>query len=494
MTATISPTAVPTLADRLTAFVTSRTFLWALLAFGIAVRLRQYLFAHSYWYDEAFLLLTIRERGFAELLGPQPYHLVSPPAFLWIIRSLHQLLGGSELVMRLPAFVAGIAALFLMVPLARRVVGNVHAVWAVGFLAVARNAVWHSCEVHPYAIDLLFTIVIVWCTAILVDGGAAETGRRSAAMTLGAAAAVGPWLSFSSPFVLAGASAALLVALLQRSKHLDWFRWIGFNAITAFSGALLWWCSARHMYYDGMIEHWGHRGWGGFPDWGSPFAIVRWALWRPGELGNYGNRELGIVLTALAIVGARDLARRSRPLLALLVVPFTLTLISALIGKYPLAGRTGFFLLPTLWLLAACGISALVDWARQRGRQIAYAGVFLLAWDAIRLSAVLVRPNPQTDYRGAYAFVTHRRAPGDLLWAQTAVVYQTYYGKDAPVLMDHEIDEALELAKSRRLWVVVADHPPKVRARFEAAGAAITLRQPFSGLEVLLLEPPNPVR
>jgi hypothetical protein len=286
----------------------------------------------------------------------------------------------------------------------------------------------------------------------------------------------------------------LLVALLQQSKHVDWFYWLGFNAMTAVSGALLWWFSARHMYYEGMIEHWGHRGWGGFPHWDSPFATVRWALWRPGELGNYGNRELGIILTALAVIGAGDVARRSKPLLALLVVPFTMTLVAALIGKYPFAGRTGFFLLPTLWLLAACGVSTLVNSARQRGREITYAGVLLLAWDAIRLSVVLVRPNPQTDYRGAYQFVTARRAPGDLLWAQTAVVYQTYYGKDAPVLMDHQIDEALALAKSRRLWVVVRDHPPEARARFESAGAAITLRQPFSDLEVLLLEPPNVAR
>src|SRR5207249_3457522 len=73
------------------------------LALGLAALVRQYLFAHSYWYDEAFLILTVRERGYAELLGPQPYNLVIPPVFLWIVRALYELGGDGELVLRLPA-------------------------------------------------------------------------------------------------------------------------------------------------------------------------------------------------------------------------------------------------------------------------------------------------------------------------------------------------------------------------------------------------------
>lgn len=49
-------------------------------------------------------------------------------------------------------------------------------------------------------------------------------------------------------------------------------------------------------------------------------------------------------------------------LLALLVTPFALTVLAALLGKYPLAHRTGFFLLPCLWLLAAEGVRASIGW------------------------------------------------------------------------------------------------------------------------------------
>src|SRR5207249_9344519 len=126
----------------------------------LAALVRQYLFAHSYWYDEAFLILTVRERGYAELLGPQPYNLVIPPVFLWIVRALYELGGDEELVLRLPALVAGVLALIVMIPLARRVALRPGALLAFAWLAVSGHLVEHSCDVRPYTVDLLLTELI----------------------------------------------------------------------------------------------------------------------------------------------------------------------------------------------------------------------------------------------------------------------------------------------------------------------------------------------
>jgi hypothetical protein len=467
----------------------SPLFWGALLVCGLAVRCRQYLFAHSYWYDEAFLILPIRERGFAELLGSQPYNLVIPPLFLWLVRGLHELAGGGELVMRLPAFLAGVAALFLMVGLARKIVRDVHAVWAVLFLVVCRHAVSHGCEVRPYTVDLLFLEVILYCTANLLDPSTAPGARKWSAAGLLACAALGPWLSFPSAFALGGASLALAVLLFRQGTWRAWLAWAAFNGTVGLSGALLWWVSGRHLYYGGMIEHWGHRGWGGFPDWSSPLAIAKWLLGRPVEVGNYGNRELGVVLTLLALGGALTLARRSRALVLLLVGPFALAVAAALLGKYPLAHRTSFFLLPCLWLLAACGISGLVAWGRGRGWKLAFVGLLLVAWDFTHLVVRIARPDENLDYRGAYQFVHAHRQPADLLWMQMAVVYQTYYGMDAPILLDHELEEAVRRAGSQRLWVVVGDTRQDLRRRFEAGGGCLSLCHHVSGLDVLLFEP-----
>jgi hypothetical protein len=485
----LSATARTRLQARLGRWLASPFFWGLLLACGLAVRCRQYLFAHSYWYDEAFLVLPIRERGFADLLGPQPYNLVIPPFFLWITRALHEIGGDGELLMRLPAFLAGIAALFLMVPLARRVVGNVHAVWAVALLVVCRQAIAHGCEVRPYTVDLLVTEVILFCAAILLDRSATWRARKYAAAGLGPSAVLGPWLSFPSAFALAAASLALAIHLGRQAPRRTWLAWASFNALVGLSAALLWWFSGRHMYYQGMIDHWGHRGWGGFPDWSSPVAIGKWLLGRPVEIGNYGNRELGIVLTLLAIVGGFALVNKSRPLVMLLVAPFVLAAAAGLMGKYPLAHRTSFFLLPCLWLLAASGISRLVDLGREKGWELAFIALLLISWDFTWLVVRLARPDGNLDYRGAYQFVHAHRQPSDVFWSQMAVVHQTYYGKGTPVLMDHEVEEAIRRVRGQRLWVVLGDTRYDFRQRFEAAGGRVALRHHVSGLDVFLFEP-----
>jgi hypothetical protein len=243
------------------------------------------------------------------------------------------------------------------------------------------------------------------------------------------------------------------------------------------------------MYYPGMAEHWGPHGWGGFPDWDSPVAVGTWLLDRPVEIGKYANREVRHALALLAVFGGAAVAKRSRALAVLLITPYVLAVGAALLGKYPLADRTTFFLLPCLWLLAACGVGAVVAWGRRRGRELTAAGLPLVAWGFTGLVVTLGRPDGHIDYRGAYQFVHAHRRPDDLLFSQMAVVYQTYYGTDAPVLKDHEFDDAVRRAGGERLWVVWGDNRPDLRQRVEASGGRVALRHHVSGLDVLLFEP-----
>jgi hypothetical protein len=243
------------------------------------------------------------------------------------------------------------------------------------------------------------------------------------------------------------------------------------------------------MYYFGMMDHWGHRGWGGFPNWGSPLATVRWLLGRPLEVGNYGTREIGVVLLVLAVLGGLSLAKRSAALVVLLTAPFALAVSAALVGKYPLANRTTFFLLPGLWLLAAVGVGQLVDWGRRRGWNLAVVGLLLVAWDFTWLCIRLAQPDPGLDYRGAFRVLQTVRGPGEQLWVANDVVYQVYCGTDAPVLRDWELGEALRRVKHEPLWAVIGDTQHALRRRFEVAGGRVVQRYHVSGLDVLRFVP-----
>ncbi len=121
--------------------------------------------------------------------------------------------------MRLPAFLAGLAALLLMVPLARKIVPGSSAVWAFVFLAVSRTAVLHGCEVRPYMFDVLLTELLLYGGALLADGATLFASRRWPALLLTLAAAAGPWFSFPCAFTLMAVSLALALDSLNPKTH-----------------------------------------------------------------------------------------------------------------------------------------------------------------------------------------------------------------------------------------------------------------------------------
>jgi hypothetical protein len=476
------------LGQRVEQFLFSPAFLVVLLAVGVIARLRQYLSVQSYWYDEAFQVLLLRQRSYGEMLGPQPYDQILPPVILWLGRALYDVGGDGELVMRLPAFIAGLVSLWVMVPLARAVIGSPHALWPVAWLAVCRMALTHGSEAHPYTSDMAVSLTLLWCAAVVLTRPNGERPPRWAVGGLGLGAAVGMWVSFPAAFALAGVSAGLAVKLLRSGTRRGWLAWVGFNLLTAASGAALWWLSARHHYHPNTVTQWGHTGWGGFPNWNSAADTFTWLVTRPVEVGNYGNREMGIVLTLLAGIGVMSLARRSLPFLALLLTPFALTVFAALLGKYPLAHRTGFFLLPCLWLLAGEGVRANVSWWERRGWRAASLALVFVAWDAIWLAIRVVHPVEWDDYRGAYRYMHEHRQPGDLVWSQMAVVHDVYYGIGTEPLMGLNFDPAVERMKGRRVWLVVSKHRGDWRERLAAEGE-MTIRQRVTGLDVILVEP-----
>ena len=115
-------------------------------------------------------------------------------------------------------------------------------------------------------------------------------------------------------------------------------------------------------------------------------------------------------------------------------------------------------------------------------------GIAMVAWDFAWQTYRIVKPDENLDYRGAYEYVLAHRCPDDALWAQTAVVYQTYYGKAATVYGDDDLPGVERLMGMQRVWAVFGSNRHDLRQRLEAAGGRVTQEHGVSGLTVLLLE------
>jgi len=84
-----------------------------MVGIAVALRLAQYLHDRSLWGDEVAIALNLRFRKFAGLLHPLDYDQSMPLALLLSIKCLATLFGYSELIMRLPVFLAGCGLLIL---------------------------------------------------------------------------------------------------------------------------------------------------------------------------------------------------------------------------------------------------------------------------------------------------------------------------------------------------------------------------------------------
>jgi hypothetical protein len=475
----------------------------ALLLLGLAARTRQFVDAPSYWYDEAYLVVNVTDRPYSELIGSLRAAVVIPPLFLILLRFLYEQWGAAEWVMRLPAFVTGIVALFLLIPLARRVGVGRWWLLPVALAAVSHHMLIHAYEVRPYSSDFLLTEAILLTALHCLDPAASPRARQAARLVLAVFALLAPWASFPSVFVLAAVLSGLALNALRHDRR-AWRFLAALIGILAMSLTALWWLQARHLYYPGLREHWT-QGWEGFPANHAPWTLFLWSARCQAGIGHYGTTGLGIPLALLALVGVFVLGRRSPALALLLAGPIGFGWAAALLGRYPMGDRTVFFAVPCVWLLATAGLAGVFVWLPRRWAWSVplLAGV-LVAPGIPRMAKYVVRPAPRVDFRGAFAYVQRQRGAEDLCWVSHPEVYEVYFGKTRRCLGSHDpAGEVLTRAAGHRLWVVApplqANTPgpwDELRNCLPSAGRVAVTRQEFCGLEVAAYDeatmPPGP--
>lgn len=462
----------------------------ALVVLGALARGRLYLARTSYWYDEAYLLLNVFDRSFATLVGPLGNEQAAPPLFLFSLRALYLAAGGAEWAMRLPAFAASLAALAVMVPLARAAVGRRGALVAAGLGAVCYHGVTHGSEVKPYALDLLATEVLLLAGAAFLTP--APGGRRWPGPALLAAAVVAPWCSFPSVFSIGAVSSAVLTAAWRGRAAGMWRFWCAFNLAALVSCLALWWVAARHLSTPGLRQFWGDY----FPDLSSPGRAALWTLRYLVETANYGATGLGVPLLLLAAAGLTAVARRSPEVAVLLAAPPALAWVAGAAGKYPLGDRLVFFAAPCVWLAAAAGGVALLRRLRFRPAAVAALAAALLLPGAARMLKHLPRTEGKSGFREAFALVDARRRPGEALFVSHPEVYEVYHAR--PPRPD-ETAAPLECADGSPVtggvWVVTTPQQPGLTLfpqafeHLRAAAGPPRLHQSFNGIEVSYYEP-----
>ncbi len=366
-----------------------------ILGIGVVLRVVVYLSNRGMWLDELSLKGNIVDKAVLDFSENLTNDQLAPFGFLILQRALVRVLGDSNFAMRLVPFGAGISALYLFAHLSRRILTRRAAMVALVLFAFSDDLIYYSSEMKPYSVDLAVGLAI--SLAALEAIGSPASARSVSRLAV--AAAVAPWWSFSSAFVVAGCGAVLILESLISRRYFSAAIWtmIGLGWLVIFylsyvsSSALLGPYTTMYRFWDfAFIPNHSTLG------VDHAMEIVRADLLKAAgilleifvnplnlvsPLWPYAAVILPLVLLQ---VGELAMARRAWTIYALLVTPIAMALIAAGYNKYPIHGRLMLELLPALFLLIAEGSEWLAGRDRTRSRWLYKTVlVFLLAYPCL---------------------------------------------------------------------------------------------------------------
>ncbi|HXC49334.1 MAG TPA: hypothetical protein VN634_00500 [Candidatus Limnocylindrales bacterium] len=460
-----------------------RAAIISIAALGVLLRLRQYLFNRSLWYDEALLAEHVAESGFAQLLDAING---APFAFLAAARALILALGRHDWALRLVPLVAGL----LTLELARRLADRAfrHAPARLLFLALCAFAaplVFYASEFKPYAVDVCVALLVY----LLGAGFVVRDPDRHSVVMLALAGAAAVWLSWASVFVLAAVGLTLWVeAVFARDRRaMLVLAAIGVAWIASFGASYV--ASLSTLTGNSFLDSYWTSAYAPSPlvnpGWyrDSALGLVRLAFESAGPIGMNPNPSwwsaANVAIAALAAAGFACLLKSSPRLFAFALVSIAATVLASGLHAYPFSGRLILFLVPAVFL----ALSALVDSLASLRPPLGFVAIAVaLALTGAELREALPvawKPFDWFDIKGALEFVRAKRVDGDRVaisvWSRYAwSFYAPEFGLDGlPIVIRIPSEqgagaflrEAQEQGIHGRVWIVFS-HRFNERFRF----------------------------
>ncbi len=382
-----------------------------LLGIGVVLRVAQYLFNRSLWYDEIHIGMNILERSYRGLLLPlSKAH--APLGFLMLEKVATNILGRGEYALRLVPLIAGLASLFLFRSIAVRMLSRRAVPVAVGLFVLCDPLIYFSSELKQYSSDVATSLVLLIAMWRTREG--APAWRPLALLALAGAVAI--WFSHPSVFVLAGGGVTLGLGAMARRDTTRLRLLVLVGAVWIFSFALCYQLSLRTTAQDaGLLKFWDKAF---LP---LPPKSLADLLWGPRAIlsmiqGPAGFEFPGLAVLALA-AGCVAFLAADPERLALLLAPLPLALLASGLHKYPFSGRLLLFLVPSILLLVGEGVEYVRQTSGGRGRIVgATLLVMLLLPPALNAGRHLFAPRTREEIKPVLAHIREKLRSGDRLY------------------------------------------------------------------------------
>jgi hypothetical protein len=436
----------------------------ALIALGIALRVRRWLANIGLKVGESELALNLVSRGYADLLRPLDHDQGAPIGFLWLARLALETFRNDERALRGVAMVAGVASLPLFWALARRALPRSAALLSLGLFAFAPKLIAHAAEVKQYSSDVAITLALTLAAFACLR--AERAGARL--VVLAAVGALAPWFSHAAALVLAGLGAGLAgIALAQRDvRRVAGLAGVGLSWVASL--AALWWISLRQLTRNEFLLTYWSRGFMPLPP--RSLADLRWFPEMAIRTFEDPGYFMPAAFAAFAFVVGVVVWLRSDPVRAgLVLAPMGVTLLASGVHQYPFMDRLISFLLPCFLLAAGAGLEGLRALLGRRGSWVwaLFAGWMLL--DAVSSESLrFFAPRHDEDSREIVATLAGAWREGDAVYLYWDSQYPfAYYaprlgfappdvkvGRSAEGRWDDAMADVQELPRRDRVWLM----------------------------------------
>jgi hypothetical protein len=391
---------------------------FAIILFGLVLRLGQYAANRSLWYDEALLALNIANRSFIELAQPLDYDQAAPLGFLFTQKLIVQLLGHQDYILRFFPLACGIIALYLMYKVANRYSKGVGILIALGLLATSGRIIYYTSELKQYSSDVAICLLLLLLASNLLSTSVSSKQF----IVLGIAGSLSLWFSHAATFILAGIGLGLALHFWAQ-RDLRRLSWLGTISLLWLANlAILYFVSFRSMATHDALNRYWHTSFMPMPPW-------RDLSWFPAAIADMlrdptGLSPVPIGATAL-LIGCWSLCTRNWQMGLILILPFPIVLLASGLELYPFSSRLLLFLVPIILLLVAEGI----EWVRLVFLRVnpwvslgawVIPTVLLLYTPATKALADFSHPRMGEHIEPAMSYITQHRLDQDSIYV--------YYG------------------------------------------------------------------
>jgi hypothetical protein len=339
-----------------------------LLFFAHLARLFQ---RHTFWYDEAMLLVNITEASWRELFGPLPfYDQAAPVLYLLAVKAVYGVFGLSEIALRLPSWIAAVAAVWLI---AVRMPGlnRLERTIAAAVLAGGVTFAYLTTETKQYSLEVLGSCALM--VAFYRPTHSVHDALRRLSLLLVAMLATSTF-----PLTAFAVGTAFLLADVRRPTDLmpqsvahPLARLVagGWVFIVAGIAYVAYYLAHIKVAYAALLGNFGYTYQG--------FGFVRdgnYLVWLANNCdtilaSHYGF--LGLPLLAAALFGGWTARARDLPYGRQVAALVAVILVLNVAGVYPLLpARFSVFLLPWFALFAGLGLGVVLAEIKDHGHQL----------------------------------------------------------------------------------------------------------------------------